>query len=67
MKKRSISVIKMLGILVLVPLLAWSFASTAMSEPQKEVYPGINAPWTEPTQVKFKGTIPVGAIRYPWP
>jgi branched-chain amino acid transport system substrate-binding protein len=65
--------IKILAILTVVPLLSWDFVSNVESAPAKkkdkpvaktaevkEIYPGINAPWTEPKNIQFKGTIVIG-------
>jgi len=74
MKKRYSLLIKLLMVFILVPLFAWSFTATAMAQQSKkskqvqkvslakDVYPGINAPWTEPKKVAFKGTIKIGDI-----
>lgn len=72
MKGRSRYFIKILAILTVLPLLTWGFVSNVESAPAKkgkpavkaaatkEVFPGINAPWTEPKKTQFKGTITIG-------
>jgi len=70
--RRSRWFIKILAILAIFPLFAWGFVSNVESAPAKkkdkpavkaetkEMFPGINAPWTEPKATQFKGTITIG-------
>ena len=72
MKKKSGYFIKILAILALVSSFSWNFVFNATSAPAKEgkpvanivevkgIYPGINAPWSEPKNTQFKGTIVIG-------
>jgi branched-chain amino acid transport system substrate-binding protein len=60
MKKRSSNFVVVLVLLAFVPLIAWGLASTPAAAQAKETFPGINAPWTEPKKVDFKGPITIG-------
>lgn len=63
MVKRSYNFVVYLVLFTFVPLIAWGLASTpasAQANATGEIYPGINAPWTEPKNVNFKGTITIG-------
>ncbi len=63
MMKRSSNFVVVLVLLAFVPLVAGGLASTpaaAQAKGATETLPGINAPWSEPKKVDFKGTITIG-------
>jgi len=54
---------KTLTILAVFSVLTWGFVSNvenALAAEVKGIYPGINAPWSEPQKTQFKGTVVIG-------